>query len=144
MSSQVTLYVDGASKGNPGRSGIGVRIESNGELILESSDYIGETTNNSAEYQALIRGLEMAKEVGASLVDVVSDSELMVKQLNGLYRVKTQSLKPLYDKAIKLSGGFDGFRIRHVDRSKNQEADRLANEGILKAALASGPDGRAR
>ena len=78
MSSQVTLYVDGSSKGNPGRSGIGVRIESNGELILESSDYIGETTNNSAEYQALIRGLEMAKEVGASLVDVVSDSELVV------------------------------------------------------------------
>ena len=144
MNGQVTLEVDGASKGNPGRAGIGVRIKSAGRLLASHSDYIGETTNNSAEYQALIRGLELAKEEGATRVSVISDSELVVNQLKGVYKVKTRSLRPLYERARALADRFEGFRIQHVGRSENQEADRLANEGILKGTTASGPDGRAR
>ncbi len=140
----VTLYVDGAARGNPGPAGIGVRIESNGELLKESCDYIGRATNNTAEYRALVRGLQIAQEVGADGVCAISDSELMVNQLNGVYRVKTASLLPLYRQARKLARGFNRFRIRHVPRSENHEADRLANEGILKKETASGPDGRAR
>ena len=87
---------------------------------------------------------ELAQEFGALRVKVVSDSELMVRQLNGAYRVKSAALLSLYRKAKGLADGFDRFRIRHVLRSKNRDADRLANEGILNSRLASGPDGRAR
>ena len=92
---KATLYVDGASKGNPGPAGIGVRVEAGGELVVEFCDYIGQTTNNAAEYRALIQGLQMVREVGATGVQVISDSELMVRQLNGDYRVKSPSLLPL-------------------------------------------------
>lgn len=129
----VTLYVDGASKGNPGHAGIGVRIETDGTVLKELSDYIGQTTNNAAEYRALILGLRAAGEIGATGVSVHSDSQLMVNQLNGSYRVKTASLLPLYQEARRLAREFDVFRIRHVPRAKNTDADRLANEGILKA-----------
>ena len=128
----VTLYVDGAAKGNPGPAGIGIRVESGGEVLREHADYIGKATNNTAEYKALIQGLRIAREMGSSGVEVVSDSELMVRQLNGAYRVKTASLLPLYREAKDLAGGFERFRIRHVLRGENGEADRLANEGILK------------
>ena len=142
--SNVTLHVDGACKGNPGHAGIGVRLESDGGVLREVSDYIGRTTNNAAEYHALIRGLQLAVEVGAKHVRVLSDSELMVKQLNGGYRVRTASLVPLYDQARDLAGQFSRFEIRHVPRSENFEADRLANQGIEQVSAASGPDGRAR
>ena len=141
---EVTLYIDGASSGNPGPSGIGVRVEKAGELLQEFSDYIGRATNNTAEYRALIQGLQMAKEMGIASVSVISDSELVVKQVNGLYRVKNAALLPLYQQALKLAGRFTPFQIRHVPRSLNREADRLANEGILKGKRASGPDGHAR
>ena len=139
----VTLYVDGAAKGNPGPAGIGVLVETDGVVIQETSDYIGKATNNTAEYRALIRGLQMASELGAVAVSVVSDSELMVRQLTGVYRVKTASLVPLYNQARELSSAFDRFDIRHVRREENKDADRLANEGIRRAGMARGPDGRA-
>ena len=141
---EVTLYVDGASKGNPGHAGIGVRMETDGEVLRDLSGYIGRATNNTAEYQAVLRGLQAAKEIGATGVSVVSDSELVVKQLNGVYRVKTASLLPIYQKVRELARSFERFRIRHVPRTENREADRLANEGIIKGKMASGPDGRAR
>lgn len=137
----VTLYVDGAAKGNPGPAGIGIRLEKSGKLIKEFSSYIGKTTNNTAEYQALIQGLQIAKEMGVVSISVISDSELVVKQVKGLYRVKNLSLLPLYQSARKLAGGFSCFQICHVPRFENRQADRLANEGILQAKLASGPDG---
>ncbi len=145
---KATLYVDGAAKGNPGPAGIGVRVEAGGELVVEFCDYIGQTTNNAAEYRALIQGLQMVREVGATGVQVISDSELMVRQLNGDYRVKSPSLLPLYQEAQQLAQTFNSFQIRHVPRSENREADRLANRGILrgktKGETASGPDGRAQ
>lgn len=138
----VKLFVDGAAKGNPGPAGIGVRIEADGVVLEEASDYIGQATNNTAEYRALIWGLQLALERGATAVAVTSDSELMVRQLTGVYRVKTASLVPLYKEAQGLSRRFDRFDIRHVRREENKDADRLANEGIRKAGMARGPDGR--
>ncbi len=140
----VTIFVDGAAKGNPGPAGIGIRLETDGVLLEETSDYIGQATNNTAEYRALIRGLQIAAERGAAAVSVISDSELVVRQITGVYRVKTASLMPLYKEARKLSRSFDRFDIRHVRREENKDADRLANEGIRKAGMARGPDGRAR
>ncbi len=132
MAKAVTLYVDGAAKGNPGPAGIGIRMEADGQVLDEHAGYLGEATNNAAEYQALIKGLQMASEAGATNVEVVSDSELMVRQMNGVYRVKNANLAPLYRQAKGFTGEFERFRIRHVLRGENQEADRLANEGILK------------
>ena len=129
---EVTLYVDGAAKGNPGPAGIGVKIETDGQILTEHAGCIGTATNNVAEYHALIKGLQMAQELGALRVAVVSDSELMVRQLNGVYRVKNAALLTLYRKAKGLADGFEHFRIRHVLRGENSDADRLANEGILK------------
>ena len=129
---EVTLYVDGAAKGNPGPAGIGVKIETDGQILTEHAGCIGTATNNVAEYHALIKGLQMAQELGALRVAVVSDSELMVRQLNGVYRVKNAALLSLYRKAKGLADGFERFRIRHVLRGENSDADRLANEGILK------------
>ena len=140
---EFVLYVDGAAKGNPGPAGIGVQIVLDGQVVQEACDPIGIATNNAAEYQALIKGLTLAQELEAKRIRVVSDSELMVNHLNGRYKVKSESLRPLYLEARRLLGQFSAFRIGHVDRSQNQEADRLANEGIQKGKTASGPDGRA-
>ncbi len=129
---ELTLFVDGASKGNPGHSGIGVRVESNGELLKEYCAYIGQTTNNTAEYRALLKGLEIASEFQADRVSVISDSELVVRQMNGQYRVKNASLLPLYQDAQNRTKHFDAFQIQHVPRSENKHADRLANQGIAQ------------
>ena len=130
--STLTLYVDGASKGNPGHAGIGIRVESDGELLKEHSEYIGQATNNIAEYNALIKGLELASDLEASQVQIISDSELVVRQMNGQYKVKNEALLPLYQKAQAQSRAFDTFKIKHVPRAQNKEADRLANLGIAQ------------
>ena len=127
---ELTLFIDGASKGNPGHAGIGIRIEEGGEILTEHCEYIGCTTNNVAEYRALIKGLEIAAQFKASQVTVFSDSELVVRQMNGTYKVKSGGLLPLYQTAQMQSRTFDGFQIRHVRREQNREADRLANQGI--------------
>ncbi len=129
----ITLYVDGAAKGNPGPAGIGVRVELKGVVLCEQSEFIGNATNNVAEYKALIYGLEIARRLRVTRVNVVSDSELIVRQMNGRYNVKNEKLLPLYQSARELAVPFDGFRIRHVSRSENQHADRLANQGISDA-----------
>ncbi len=126
----ITVYVDGAAKGNPGPAGIGVRLELQGIVLSEHSEYIGTATNNVAEYKALIYGLEIARRYRVTRVNAISDSELMVRQLNGEYKVKNENLLPLYRSARELAGSFEEFRIRHVSRTENQHADRLANQGI--------------
>ena len=127
---ELTLFIDGASRGNPGPAGIGIRIEAGGEVLKEYCEYIGCTTNNVAEYRALIKGLEIAAEFKANRVTVFSDSELVVRQMNGTYKVKSGGLLPLYQTAQTKSRTFDGFQIKHVRREQNREADELANQGI--------------
>ncbi|MBI5420233.1 MAG: ribonuclease HI family protein [Deltaproteobacteria bacterium] len=125
------LRTDGASRGNPGPAGIGVVIEAEGTgERTELCDYIGETTNNVAEYRALILALTEAEKLSPSSVTVLSDSELLVRQLNGEYRVKSANLKPLFLEAVRLLRRLPGARILHVDREENHEADLLANRAI--------------
>lgn len=131
--SRVTLYTDGASKGNPGDAGIGVVIsDDQGNVIREIADYVGVQTNNAAEYRALIRGLKEAAEIGATEVDICVDSELLACQLTGVYKVKAAKLKPLFEEATGLLRVFKRATIAHVFREFNKRADELANEGVRK------------
>jgi ribonuclease HI len=127
----VTVRTDGASRGNPGPSGIGAVLEVEGEAHpIERFEYIGETTNNVAEYRALLLALTEAEHLSPSSLTILSDSELLVRQLNGEYRVKSDLLRPLYQEACRRLRGFPGARILHVERGENQVADRLANRAI--------------
>lgn len=127
----VTVRSDGASRGNPGPSGIGVVIEVEGEdRPIERSEYIGEATNNVAEYRAFLLALSEAEKLSPSSLTLLSDSELLVRQLNAEYRVKSDLLKPLFREACRRLRGFPGARILHVDRGENRAADRLANRAI--------------
>ena len=131
--SKVIIYSDGASKGNPGDAGIGVVISSqDGTLLKEISHYIGKVTNNMAEYVALIVGLREALRLGATSVEISTDSELMARQLAGVYKVKAENLKPLFAEAIELLRQFSQVSISHVMREFNKRADELANEGVRK------------
>ncbi|HHX94444.1 MAG TPA: ribonuclease HI family protein [Clostridia bacterium] len=126
-----TVYCDGASRGNPGEAGIGyIIIDGNGKVLKEESDYLGQATNNVAEYTALVRSLQDSLKLGAKSVQVYSDSELMVKQIKGEYRVKNPGLAPLFQQVSGLIARFDNFKIDHVPREKNKKADSLANKGI--------------
>jgi ribonuclease HI len=125
------LRTDGASRGNPGHAGVGAVIESEGTAeSLEFSAYIGETTNNVAEYRALLLGLDEAEKLAPSALTVLSDSELLVKQLNGEYKVKSANLKPLFLEASRRLQRLPAVRILHVKREENERADRLANRAI--------------
>ncbi len=125
------IYSDGGARGNPGPAAIGAVILSlDGEVIKEISKTIGETTNNQAEYQAIIAGLEAAKDLGAEAVDCFLDSELVVKQLKREYKVKNQDLAPLFLRVHNLSVQFKKISYTHVPREKNKEADRLVNEAL--------------
>ena len=127
----VTLRTDGASRGNPGPAGIGVVLEADGEAgRLEFHEYIGETTNNVAEYRALLRGLSEAEKIEPASLTVKCDSELLVRQLNGEYRVKAGHLKPLFLDALRRLRSFPAARILHVGREENAAADLLANRAI--------------
>ena len=126
----VQIFVDGAARGNPGPAGIGVVIKDDSKTYLEVADFIGKTTNNVAEYMALIRGLEEAIDLEQMNVSVLSDSELMVKQIKGEYRVKNKGLIPLHHHAKTLIKKFTSFSIQHTAREDNKEADKLANQGI--------------
>jgi ribonuclease HI len=125
------LWSDGAARGNPGPAGIGVVLKSeSGELLVAEGRFLGHSTNNVAEYQALLLGLERARELGIETLEVRADSELLIKQLKGEYRVKNAGLRPLYERALELLRGFARVELRHVRREHNAEADRLANQGI--------------
>ncbi|HXL04068.1 MAG TPA: ribonuclease HI family protein [Bacillota bacterium] len=128
---EVTIYTDGASRGNPGSAGIGaVILDADGSCLMELCEWIGIATNNEAEYIALIKALEAAKALGARRVRVYADSELVVRQLKGEYAVKSPRLRPLFMEARRLKDEFDKFSICHIKREKNARADVLANIGI--------------
>jgi ribonuclease HI len=130
---QIVAYIDGGARGNPGPSGYGVVIQdAGGGKIAALSEYLGHQTNNFAEYQGLIAALEYAVRNGHKALKVVSDSELMVRQIKGIYKVKNATLQDLHARAKQLIGQLDSFSIGHVLRGKNQEADRLANEAMDK------------
>jgi ribonuclease HI len=124
----ITLEFDGGSRGNPGPAGIGVVLRSaDGTPVVTLGRFIGRATNNVAEYQALITALEQAKQLGAKKIQIRGDSELIVRQMMGVYRVKHPDLQPLHAEAMKLMGQFDEAKIEHNYREKNTLADKLAN-----------------
>jgi len=131
MEKEWLLMVDGAARGNPGEAGCGAVIcDESGAVVKELSRYLGHATNNVAEYEGLLMGLEALIQLGKKRIRVQSDSQLLVRQLNGQYRVKDEKLKLLFDRAVILLRQFDSFRIVHVPRESNKLADRLANQGI--------------
>lgn len=126
---KLTVNVDGGARGNPGPAAIGVVIrDPDGLIIDEHGERIGDATNNVAEYKALIRGIQRAGELGATELDMVGDSELVVKQIQGAYKVKKAGLKPLHAEAKQALSAYEKWSIRHVRRELNTEADRLVNE----------------
>jgi ribonuclease HI len=128
---KVVVHVDGGARGNPGPAAIGVVIsDPGGEVLEEVSERIGVATNNVAEYRALLRGVERARALGASEIEIVNDSELVAKQLTGAYKVKHAAMKPLHAQAIAALGEFDGWSIRSVPRAENARADALVNEAL--------------
>jgi ribonuclease HI len=137
---RVTAFCDGGSRGNPGPAGYGVFVQGeDGAPLAELSDFLGVRTNNYAEYQGLLASLAWAVEHGVEALRVVSDSELMVKQIKGQYSVKSPDLKPLYEEAKRRAAKLDRFEMQHVLRGKNKEADRLANEAMDRG-MGRGPD----
>ncbi len=131
---KVVLYTDGASRGNPGLAGAGFLVlDESSKLLDEGKVFLGERTNNEAEYEALIAGLELARRLGCREVEVRADSQLMVRQLTGQYRVKNRRLIPLVLRVKKLAAEFDRVEYYHVPRAENARADKLANQAIDEA-----------
>lgn len=131
MTRRLTIYLDGASRPNPGPAAIGVVIEDEaGRVVNEISRAVGKTTNNRAEYLALIAGLEAATKLGAEEVGVRSDSQLLVRQINRQYRVRKAELKVLFERANQLLKGFRSFEIVHLPREQNKRADALAKRAL--------------
>ena len=127
---KLTMYCDGGSRGNPGPAASGAVLKDGAQVVAEAMKYLGETTNNQAEYTSIIIGLEKAKELGATEVDVVMDSELAVKQLNGEYKVKHPEIAKRYLEVRNLLHSFSRVTFRHVKREFNKEADALVNKCI--------------
>ena len=125
-----TLNIDGAARGNPGPAGAGVVIRAGGKIFEEFGEYLGETTNNQAEYRALVLALRQARQWGVREVAVLSDSELLVKQMLGEYRVKNVSLKLLYQRVKQLQSQFQNFTIGHIPDEKKLEAHQLAGRAL--------------
>jgi len=130
---RLIIHTDGASRGNPGEAGLGALIEDeDGQVLARLARYLGRATNNHAEYAALIDALKEALELGAGEVAVHADSELVVKQVKGEYRVKHPELKPMHAEVMGLLSRFEGYEIKYIPRERNKEADALANEAIDK------------
>ena len=129
--SKVTIFTDGAARGNPGPAAIGAVIkDEKGNPVASISRSIGQTTNNQAEYRAIIAALEKAIGLGAREVIVYSDSELVVRQINGRYKIKNTALRPLYQEVVRLCGALESFRIAAIPREQNAAADALANKAL--------------
>ncbi len=129
------IYTDGASRGNPGEAAAAAVIyDREDNLLEEHSLYLGLATNNVAEYQALLLGLKRARKLGARQVEMFADSQLVVKQMLGEYRVKHEGLRPLFIQARKLAACFDKIDFNYIPRAKNKEADALANQALDQAA----------
>jgi len=128
---KITVHVDGGARGNPGPAAIAaVLTDAGGEVVDSAARVIGRATNNVAEYRALIFGIERAVALGATELELVGDSELVVKQVRGEYRVKDPNLKPLHGQAMSALRGLDGWSIRHVKRDQNAHADELVNDAL--------------
>jgi ribonuclease HI len=127
---KLIIYTDGGARGNPGPAAIGAVLKSGGEIVAEISEYIGETTNNQAEYRAVIAAIEKAKQFGAEDLEFFLDSELVVKQLNREYKVRDKDLAPLFMKIYNTSMGFKKISFKHVRREFNAEADALVNKAL--------------
>lgn len=129
------VFTDGGARGNPGPAGIGVAFyDDAGELIEEHGEYLGEKTNNQAEYQAILYAVKRARELRVAHLDCFLDSELIVKQIAGEYRVKNKALRVLFDEVKKYACKFEKITFQHVPRDENKEADRLVNEAIDSGA----------
>ena len=133
------LRTDGGSRGNPGPAGAGFVIERDGVIVCEAGYFLGDATNNVAEYSALIWGLQNVLALGSDTVAVRADSELLVRQINGRYRVKNEGLKPLFLEALALLKRFRAFEVAHVRREENSEADRLANQAMDERTTVGDP-----
>lgn len=128
---KLTIYTDGAARGNPGPAAIGAVInDEKGNYIASISRCLGVTTNNQAEYRAIIAALEKAVSLGARQVTLYSDSKLVVNQINGQYKIKHVALRPLYHEIVKLTGALEGFKIACIPRERNAAADALANKAL--------------
>ena len=132
---KVVVHVDGGARGNPGPAAIGavVTAPDGGEPIAEKGVYIGEATNNVAEYRAVLLGLELARQLGAREVEIVNDSELVARQIGGQYKVKHAGLRPLFIEAMRELREFDRWSVRNVRRGSNERADQLVNEALDEA-----------
>ena len=129
--SRVTVNVDGGARGNPGPAAIGVVLRNgDGSVVEEVGETIGEATNNVAEYRALLRGIELAAGRGAEEVELIGDSELVVRQVEGRYKVKNAGMKKLHEETRRALRDFESWSIRHVRRAENADADRLVNEAL--------------
>ena len=128
---KVVVHVDGGSRGNPGPAAAGAVVSSpDGDVLDEATEFLGTATNNVAEYRGLLLGLARAKALGATDVEVVNDSELIAKQVNGDYKVKHAAMRPLYLEAIETLRAFDAWSIRSVPRAQNADADALVNQAL--------------
>jgi ribonuclease HI len=131
---KLTVNVDGGARGNPGPAAIGVVVRNDdGAVVEQVGETIGTATNNVAEYRALLRGLELAAAHGADEVELIGDSELVVRQIEGRYKVKHADMKELHSQARTMLADFDSWSIRHVKRAQNADADALVNEALDNA-----------
>lgn len=130
--SSFEFYIDGASKGNPGPSGIGVVVCQNGETVKNISSYIGETTNNVAEYTALIFALQEALKLKADKIQINTDSQLLYRQIKKIYKIKNQNILGLYNQAQHLITSFKEFNLSNIPREDNRGADKLASMAVRK------------
>ena len=127
----INIFADGGSRGNPGPGAAAfVLKDTRGNRLVAQSFFLGQTTNNEAEYSAVLKALTAAKQIGAKYVVVFSDSELVVKQINGQYRVKSENLKGLFQQTIALLNDFESWKVQHIKREKNTEADKLVNQAM--------------
>lgn len=128
---KLTVYIDGAARGNPGPAGVGVLIlDENGKTMEEHARYLGETTNNCAEYEALVDGLKLASKYVPCSITIYTDSELLFHQMSGSYRVKNERIAVYFREAQNILPKFENFEIFHINREKNKQADRLANKAV--------------
>lgn len=136
-SSEIAIYIDGAARGNPGPAGAGVLLKDGKNTVKEIHKYLGDATNNVAEYSAAILGLQEASALGYKDAALHMDSELVSRQLKGEYRVRDENMKALFEKAAALINNFESVKIVKIDRDDNKEADKLANKAINLSGIGS-------
>jgi ribonuclease HI len=133
LSERVVVHVDGGARGNPGPAAVAAVVQSGDSVLAEDAEFIGEATNNVAEYRALLLGLSLARSLGAREVEVVNDSELVARQIGGQYKVKNPGLRPLWQEAMDALRSFDRWSVKNVPRAQNARADELVNRALDQA-----------